>query len=208
MPNWKKNNANRNNRPKNNGQWITKSELNARCVRCPKDIFSIVQPYVGVHDLTTIRASYDANQTSTAGGLLQTVLAADPTQLSLWTQFNALYDEFRVLAHKVTFSPVKYNGSVISQAPILTVIDRDSSAVITSYTVGCESASNLEFSGGEPWSRTVFMDGIEDAGFMNTATFASASSPWWIKIYSSGNTATTDMGHIKVDLIIQFRGTD
>jgi len=116
-----------------------------------------------------------------------------------------VFDEYRVLAMTVHFKPVRIAGgsTAIIFAPLTTVIDMDNSALLTGYTLAGQYSSNKEFGGGASWKRTVFMSGVENAAFVSTA---SPASSWWFKVYSSGNSASLNLGRFNVTYYIQFRG--
>lgn len=153
----------------------------------------------------TLELGSDLSITTDGSGLLATVISATPTNASNWSNFVNVFDEYRVLAVRVEFKPLLIAGGSTStyMAPIIHVIDRDSSVALTSYTLANRYTSARETPGGKPFSQTIYMSSVEEAGFVSVSTTKTLG---WFQFYSSGNTASFTLGRCKLTYIVQFRG--
>lgn len=156
-------------------------------------------------DCYTTLQMWDVPVASDGGGNLATVFGNSPSNTSNWSNLAAVFDEYRVLAMRIKFSPTKQVGgsSTISFAPILSVIDYDSSTAFTSYVQGLFYSSAKEVPGQTAFEKTAYMSGVENSQFLSTG---APNTTWYIKLYSSGNTASTQLGRFRVIYVIQFRG--
>jgi hypothetical protein len=180
-------------------------ELKGDCAKVPHSIWQMEKSYKFAEDTHTLLLQADSALTTTGGGVLGNVIPNDPSVCSLWALLAQVYDEYRVLSMRIKFRPNQFNGSAITQTVIASVVDKDNGAVMASYLVASQYASMVEHPGGTPWSHTLFIDGVEDAGWKNSSAVVSDQ---WIKLFSTGNTATTDMGRLTYQFLVQFRGTD
>jgi len=153
----------------------------------------------------TLELGSDTAITTDGSGLLQNVTTASPVNASNWSSFQAVFDEYRVLAVRLEFKPLYITGgsSASFQAPISHVIDRDSSAPLTSYTLASRYTSCRETPGQKPFKQTIFMASPEESDFVSMGTTKTLG---WFLFYSSGNSLSTTVGRIKMTYIVQFRG--
>jgi hypothetical protein len=152
----------------------------------------------------TIVLRDDVALTTDGSGLLQKVYSNNPNTAQLWSTFASPFEKYRTLAFSITFSPLLPIGgsTTLFWAPIATVLDRDDSVALTSYDLACRFSSVQEFPGGSKFTRTFLMDGIDESV---TVTTASPAADMWIKLYSSGNTLSTTLGHIIITWVVQFK---
>lgn len=155
--------------------------------------------------LFTVRMTQEAAVTTDGSGLLATVYGSDPSSSGGWSNFAASFDSFRVLGVLFTFSPIRINGgsSATYQAPISVCCDYNDATALTGYSVAARYNNYHESPGGQGWKFCSPMDGLEAATFLGCTTPASK---YWTKIYSSGNSASTTVGRMTVDFVVQFRG--
>jgi len=185
---------------------VQKFEVKPNVVEMPKALFNKVLSTGSTElDLHTMVVSYDASVSTDGSGNWATVFTNNPTGYGNWTNLAATYDEYRVLGIKVMFEPNRFVGgsSVLVLAPIATVVDYDSTTNLASYVIATEYSSFLEFQGNSRWTRVALMSGIENAGFQNAA---SPTATFAVKVFSSGNTASTVLGRVSLRSVIQFRG--
>jgi len=157
----------------------------------------------GQDDTYSIVTIYDATATTDVSGQLSTIFANNPTGYANWTSLAAVFDEYRVLGMDLTFEPYQFNGALITQAPIVAVNDYDSSAALSGYVLAAQYSSYEEHAGGRAWTKRILMSGAENAAFLGTA---SPTSTFWIKIWSAGNSVSTNIGRYSLKTVIQFRG--
>jgi len=171
-------------------------------------------------DLHTQVLTYDATALSSGAGLMDpTFQFSNPNPAADWSNFIAIYDEYRVLAMDVVFCPNMedtLNTAGLAQlfAPMLSVIDRDTNAALTTYAAALNYGSinyhtltkkarremkmsgvNSEISGGIPSGEGVFLN-------CQSAPTLSGS----IKFVAVGLTANSTYGHFYVRWLVQFRG--
>ncbi len=171
---------------------------------CPKDLIAYVNRKSELQiDTYTMKMVYDSIVSTSAGGVIATTFGNSPTLDANWSSMAAAFDEYRTLAVVVEFRPYTYVNQTVTYAPITTVLDLDNSAALTGFTLAAQYSSVKEFGGNKPWKRTMLMSGSENSGYISTA---SAANNMWVKIYSSGNSASVDIGRITVTHYVQFRG--
>ncbi len=151
--------------------------------------------------LHTIRLAFDQAVLTDGAGTINSVISNSPVQAQNWTNYAAVFDEYRVLAFKVTFEP--YWASSVVFAPLAAVIDRSDSTALTSYGLAERYASHKKVQGKKPLSRVAGMSTVDESNF--TITSAPGSNTW-IKFYSALNTASITIGRLNCEMLVQFRG--
>lgn len=150
-----------------------------------------------------MRLGLDLTLTTDASGNIAINLGNNPASDSNWAAMAACFDEYRTLATVFEFKPYAVNGSILVFAPIVGVVDYDTAANLTGYTLASQYSSVKEVPGNKPLKIIALMSGSENSGFISTG---SAVANTWIKIYSAGNTASTNIGRYMVTHYVQFRG--
>jgi len=154
-------------------------------------------------DMYTTRLSYEILMTTDSAGKFIVTLSNLPSGFANWANYVNVFDEYRVLGAHVMIKPSRFNGQLVTQAPVVTLIDYDSSANVTSYGQAGQYASSQETPGGVKLSRWFVMSGAENAAFVTTSAPVAS---WYIKFFSTGNTVSMDLGRVRVDFFVQFRG--
>ncbi len=147
---------------------------------------------------------------SSAGGVISTVFNAgsQTTSSNDWTSYQNLYQEYRILSMKVHLVPWnKYNQPTTSAlAPVLSVTTRDSSTALSTLADTATYDSVQVHAPSSDIVRTIQMDGIDEASWTLTSTTPPAASTMYVKLYSSGNVASTTLYDYLTICIVQFRG--
>lgn len=153
----------------------------------------------------TLPLGDDFTVLSDGSGLCQTVQSCTPIGCGNWSNYVATFDEYRVLAVKFEFEPIKAVGgsSVSYYAPIAHVFDRDSAGPLTSYALASRYSSWGEAPGQSRFKKTISMTSVEESGFVSTGTTKTLG---WLQLYSSGNTVSVGLGRMKMRVLVQFRG--
>jgi hypothetical protein len=152
---------------------------------------------------------------SAAGVISGNIGIGNPSGASAWAAFAALYDEFRVLAFVVEFTPYdRYSAplavttSVVEPA-LLIAIDRDSAATPTTVGQLASYESCRQVSLSDPFRMEYKMDGVREATWVTTASPSSSPARGfeWI---GTANSATNSyfFGNLFATWIVQFRGVD
>ncbi len=182
--------------------WVTRKELAPGATQFPLNHFSASLKGAAEEDyLFTVRLGFDQAVTSDGAGAIATVISNTPVQAQNWTGYAAVFEEYRVLAMKVTFEPFWTVNCTF--APVASVIDRSDATALTGYGLAERYASHKKAMGKARFTQTVNMMSVEDASFVITSGPAANS---WVKLYSSGNTASFTFGRLNVTLLVQFRG--
>lgn len=156
-------------------------------------------------DTSLIVVSLHQAVTSTAGGVINYTLNANPGGYTDWSSFSGTFHEYRILATQITYAPSyndTYNAALLHNSMIM-LFDRIDSTAIASYTLGWNHADSKVGNTGKRMKQTVKMIGIEDAGFVATA---SPTTVWTHKLYADTVTASTTYGRVFFRALIQFRG--
>jgi len=182
------------------------TELSPSALVCHANMLSKVDnKALKQQDLYTERLIYELPCNTDGSGVLATVFGSNPSNCAGWSNLAAAYDEYRTLAIRVKFRPLKFStgGSTITLAPIAAVCDYDTATAFASYASAALYSSFQEFSAAVPWSKTILMSGAENAQFLSTG---AGSSLMYIKLYSSNNTISLLIGRFEAEYYVQFRG--
>jgi hypothetical protein len=144
--------------------------------------------------------------TSSAGGVIDSFYSDDPLSYGVadWTSLTALWHEYRVLGHRVEFSPYnRYSKTTVTCTPAIVCVDRQSSGTLGTYQVAMSHSSAKKVSWEDPWVMEAKMQNAEEAVFTSTSATVARK---WIKFYSDGLSVSTVYGRFFVYVLIQFRG--
>jgi len=142
----------------------------------------------------TIVCSQEVPVTSTVGGAITNVFSSNPTGTTGWGGFQSVFDEYRVLAFDIMYMPNnRYDsGLTVNQTALLTVGDHNANAALSSYTNAANYESLKMCNTGDPWRRSMFMNGVQEAAWINTT--ASPLNNYYIKIFATGVAVSTTYG--------------
>jgi len=124
-----------------------------------------------------------------------------------WSSWSALYSEFRVLSMDLELIPWnRYNlPTTTVAAPLYAVEDRVSNTAIGSLAT---VAGYDQFKSILPSSHArmiMRMTGVNEAAFGDVTTTPAAADRMYIKLFSSGNTASTTYYDYVNRIMVQFR---
>lgn len=143
---------------------------------------------------------------STSAGGINTVIVNNPSNAANWSSVSTGWDEYRTLSVHLAFYPIsEYSTATgtIVKAPLALVIDKDSSAPLSSYT-GAAAYESVKVKSMEKRFNFVYRaSGEGDSIYQNTASVTTTS---WIKMFSGGNTVSTAMGIVLATYMVEFRG--
>ncbi len=155
-------------------------------------------------DAVEVLVSFTGLITSNGGGQLLDVIGNDPSASGDFAYYQNLYDEYRVLGERLEFLPNnRYSKTTTTCTPLIVVKDRNDTTALASYSSAMQYSSAVKKSVEDPWTMQMRMKGIEDAGFVTTA---SAAATRWFKFYGDGYTASTTYGRYFFYIRVQFRG--
>jgi len=125
-----------------------------------------------------------------------------------WSSFAAIYNEFRVLSMQIELTPwnTYNNPSTTILAPLYTVEDRESNTAIGSLATVAGYDSFKVHMPSVKVIRTMKMNASDEANWTDTGSTPGASARMYIKLFSTGNTASTTFYDYADRLMVQFRG--
>jgi hypothetical protein len=156
-------------------------------------------------DLHTVRLVFETTANTTGAGAIVDVFGSNPSNCAGWTNLAAVFDEYRTLAIRLKFRPLRFEtgSSTLTLAPIGVVADYDTATALSSYAGGALYSSYQEYSAGTQFSKVMLMSGAENAQFLTTG---SPSSSMYLKTFSSNNTISLLIGRWECEYYVQFRG--
>ncbi len=161
-------------------------------------------------DTVTIPMGYGGSISASAGGTVNSVLGsyAQLTSVADWASLQNIYSEYRILAMKSTFHPWnKYNVPTTSTVvPVWSVVDRGDATALASVGATAAIGSAELHDPCTAFTREIRMDSLEEGQFLPIANAPAAGEQFYIKLYSSGNTASINLYDYQTILIVQFRG--
>lgn len=157
-------------------------------------------------ELFTVVLPYDVSIASDVSGNIQQTYSNDPNNSAYWSSYYQNFDQYRVLGVRLTFEPlIIVGGSTATvRAPISVVTDYDDSTSLTAYSLA-ETYSDHQRHYSDKRFVKVACESISTDSWNNAITSAPTNG-FWIKLFSSGNTASTNLGRILVEYVVQFRG--
>lgn len=142
---------------------------------------------------------------STAGGVINYTVNANPGGYTDWSSYNSTYREYRILATSLTYEPISNNtyNATVQPGVLIHNVDRIDTTALASYGGAWNTASSDISNTGFKFSKTVKLIGLEDAVFSPTATPVTV---WTHKMYADTLTASTVYGRVFLRALVQFRG--
>jgi len=135
--------------------------------------------------------------------IIATVFDSNPSNCANWSDLSAVWSEFRVLAIEVLFKANnRYNKTTQATVPIWIVPDRVPGA-LTSGADACDRESaKLTMGLDDGFKSALKMSGTLEAEFQNTS---SPVAYYYIKLFATGLTASTNYGVAMQSWLVQFR---
>jgi hypothetical protein len=143
--------------------------------------------------------------TSSGAGSIATVFSFGLAALQDSGTYEGVYEEYRVLSATWEWIPNAKDSVIaaVAYAPLVVAVDRDSNTALTSYT----SAWNLESAKADSINSKQVMtaraSGSQDLLWQPIST--TSFTPFYIKLWATGLTATTAYGIAFWRTIVQFR---
>ncbi len=164
------------------------------------------------------RLTYDRAGSSSAIGVMNTVVSMDPSASPEWSTFSALYDEFRVMGARINLIS-KQQGSVTAlNDAVVICYDNDDSAPMASLAEGTAYNNFHLFPAiwyqnalGENRSAVLaFSARRPNAGNNSSIAWIDVGNPGSsegsFKLYAQGLTNSTQYLAIVIEWFIEFRG--
>jgi hypothetical protein len=157
--------------------------------------------------LYTLELKSVLSLTSDVSGVINSVYDNNQSGYLDWSSIDALWDEYRPLALRVSYEPNnRYSKTTTVTVPIYCVIDRDSLGAIASKNAAVQYESCKINCLDDPWSKGVKAIGLSGLTTHQFVTTASPAGTFCIKLYATGASNSTIYGDVLVTLLIQVRG--
>lgn len=143
--------------------------------------------------------------TSSAAGLVNAVIGNNPAGFAEWSDFQALWTEYRVLAVEYTYEPNYQNvqGTIVF-APCCVVWNRYNPTALPGLSGAYQNESCETGTLGKKYHRIIRMHDTMDAQYRSTNP--GNTDIWWMKFYSAGNSNNTAYGVVYEKALVQLRG--
>lgn len=158
-------------------------------------------------DLTTVLVPFETLIGTDGSGNVQLSYQNNPNDSDFWIEYQQNYDQYRVLGMRVEFEPVRHmGGSVVTiKAPMVIVTDYDDGIALTAYSLAETFSDCQKHKPETPFTKISVDPDINNAGFNNQMS-AAPTNPFWVKIYSAGNTESIALGRLTITYVVQLRG--
>lgn len=177
------------------------------------------QPSVQDNKIYPVRLTYQAVFGSSGIGLLNGIVAMNPSGSAEWTTNTQLYDDFRVMGIRVRLISLQQYSVTALCTPVVIAYDDNNSSALTSFDAGLQYNTHHLFPSVFQQSAfgAVNKDCCLEYVFMRPTsgkdtpvTWADTSSPALalgaVKFYGGSLTASTNYFTAIVDYYVQFRG--
>ncbi len=162
------------------------------------------------NDVQTVQVNYYGSVASSAGGVIATVFDAysSATSSADWSSLANLYQEYRIISYDIEMQPWnKYNTpTTTALSPIISITDRQDNTALSSLSVASAYNSSQIHSSCAKIKRTIKMNGVNEAQWIKTGSSPATTDRLYVKLYSSGNAASTTTHDYLARVLVQFRG--
>jgi len=163
--------------------------------------------------ITPVRLIRKFQFSTSVGGVLNSTIGLDPSGCSEWGSYSGLYDEFRVVAIRVSLLPVQQGSVTAINNLIGMVFDNDNSSALTSTNQALEYDTAVKLSSvwyaNKPslpeysWARP-------NAGRNTAITWCDVAVPAGsvgsVKFYGDSLTASLAYIDAIAEYFVEFRG--
>ncbi len=167
-------------------------------------------PSVTADDTVVVEVHVAGSVSTSAGGVVSTVFDsyAQASASVNWTELTALYTEFRILSMHVDLRPwKKFNQPTTTDlAPVLSLTSRNGATAIASMSEASGYDSVQIHDPSTQIQRHIEMKGPAEAQFIVVSSSPNSTARQYVKLFSSGNTATTVVYDYLSTILVQFRG--
>ncbi len=192
---------------------MTIKELKPGVIPTREEVVSVYNRLMSINrrvgsdtDVYTTIASYETALASDGSGNVSSVLSNDPNNSAYWATISSNFEQWRVLGIHVKFVPTFVTGgsTALFKPPLVYVTDFDSSSALTSYTFAKTFSNCREVESYKTISFLSVEDDSSGANWNDTQTQVPINQ-FWVKFFGSGFTASTALGRLVVDYIVQFK---
>jgi len=195
-------------------RWITVKELKPQLVPSRKEVEAIYSSLILNNrvpgsdlDVYTTLVPFEVGISSDGSGNCSNVFSNDPNNSAYWVTIASNYEQYRVFGVRMQFIPNSIHGgtTTIYKSPLIYVTDFDSSAVLTSYGLARTFSNHREVQSTHTFTVFAVEEDASSALWNDVATNPPGNA-LWIKFFGTGFTASTPLGRVTVDYIVQLKG--
>lgn len=140
-------------------------------------------------------------------GVLAVQYQANPTSSPNWSDFTAVYRDYRVMRMQLRYIPYEQYDSALStvKTVMYTATDHRGTAVTPTATSVTSCADAMQRSNENPWHMSVrAYSGSPDQDWTNVGAPLSPA-PFSIQLYTSGYAAAGPVGYFQIRYYVEFR---
>jgi len=204
---------NKNKRSKTVSRFMCIRELKPNVIPTREEVVSIYNQLMSVNrrvgsdtDVYTTLIPFETGISSDSSGNVSNVFSNDPNNSAYWSSISSNFEQWRVLGVRMQFVPSYASGGSVTiyKSPLIYVTDFDSSAVLTSYALARTFSNAREVPSTKPFTITAVEDDSSAANWNDVQTAVPVNS-LWIKFFGTGFTASSPLGRVTIDYIVQFK---
>jgi len=158
-------------------------------------------------DMIVARLTFSTTVATDGGGNLAVGYPNNPVAANEWGQYSQLYEEYRTLATRVTYVPGALNWvsstQTLAGAPVVWTCDRNAGLSPPPNMSAAFQKSNAQLSNTQQRKRYVVRSATAQEMLFIAVTAPTAT--WNTVLNSQGGVASTVIGTIFVEYIVQFR---
>ncbi len=145
-----------------------------------------------------------ATVTSDASGVVASFVSTTGASTAQdFSSYSSCFAEYRVLGIRVSYLPfTPFGASNYSTGNVVSVHDAALTTPGSAAAVAAAPSRKL-INFGMPWSMEWRMNGVDEAGFIQTSTTANYGGIQW---YATNGAVSTAYGAYTADFLIEFRG--
>jgi len=155
------------------------------------------------------RLTFVQTISSDGGGLLAGNLINGASGFTNFSQFAALFGEFRVLAHRVKYMPGSIGfttvGALLNGAMVWTIARNPAFAFPTTLLAAYDDSGAIIGNTSLPKTISVRASGFPELDWINTTGAGSGLSTWEVNYVAAGLTASQVYGTIFQEILVEFR---
>lgn len=162
------------------------------------------------NDVVSVQLNLIGSVASNGSGVFATVFDAYSQANSSpdWSAYAGLYAEFRILSIDIELVP--WNRylwpTTTNLAPVYSVVDRVQSTALASLNDAASHTASVKIhEGGKKFRRSAKMSGTGEADWTSTSSTPNSDDRFYIKLYSTGNTASLTLYDYLTRCVVQFR---
>jgi hypothetical protein len=178
-----------------------------------RSVISVTSAPAANNYIEKVRLVANGSLTSTAGGFIVNTLGMNPSGTSEWGSYSTIFDQFRVLAVRLTLIPKQVGTITTTNSLVVAVFDNDDTTALGSLNAALEYATARPF--GALWNEN--QSGPKQITWARPVSGRATAIDWIdvavpanslgsIKFYSDTLTASITYFEFSIEYFTEFRG--